>query len=145
MEDVLLAAEDLHERDLPCSKHLKPRDNSFSASFIARDQDISFGTGSAVNCEPQSPTFTCRSSFSAFHVEPSTPTLISSGFSFRSSDDFTAIKFASPIPSMPSFTFFSPSSMAEHGNQSGDFSSKRESTDKTHAGKLCFSSHYCLL
>lgn len=134
MEEVSPTTEDSHEHNISCSEHLNNRDSSISASFIARDRDISFGTGSAVNCEPQSPTFTCRSSFSAFFVEPSTPTLISSGFSFRSSGDFTAIEFVSPIPSMPSFTFFSPSSTTEHGNQHGGISSSRESTDKIHTG-----------
>ncbi|KAL2920598.1 Calcium-dependent protein kinase 17, partial [Bienertia sinuspersici] len=132
MEEVLLATKDSHEHDVSCSEHLKPRDNSFSASFITRDQDISFGNGSSVNFEPQSPTFTCRSSFSTFHVEPSTPTVMSSGFSFRSSGDFTAIKLVSPIPSMPSFTFFSPSSVAENEDQIGGFSSNRKSIDDTH-------------
>ncbi|XP_021765199.1 calcium-dependent protein kinase 26-like [Chenopodium quinoa] len=132
MEEVSSATEDSHEHDGFSSRQLKTRDSS----FIARDHDISFGTGSAVNCEPQSPTFTCRSSFSAFFVEPSTPTLISSGFSFRSSGDFSAIEFVSPIPSMPSFTFFSPSSVAEHVSQHGRFSTDGESTDEIHAGDV---------
>ncbi|XP_010693518.2 calcium-dependent protein kinase 10 isoform X2 [Beta vulgaris subsp. vulgaris] len=134
MEEVTVATEESHEHDLACSEHIKTRDSSFSASCISRDHDISFGTGSAVNCEPQSPTFTCRSSFSAFMAEPSTPTLISAGFSFRSSGDFTALEFVSPIPSLPSFTFFSPRSVDEHGNQNKVFSSNRENTDEIHTG-----------
>ena len=135
MEEHDTAPEDTHECGVSCSEHLTTRDNSISVSFIARDQDISFGTGSAVNCEPESPTFSCGSSFSTFMVEPSTPTLVSSGFTFRSSGDFKALEFVSPIPSMPSFTFFSAHSINEHENQNGGRSSYRESTDKVHAGK----------
>ncbi|CAO2821096.1 unnamed protein product [Amaranthus hypochondriacus] len=133
MEEHDAAPEYTHEYGVSCSEHLITRENSISVSFIARDQDISFGTGSAVNCEPQSPTFSCRSSFSTFMVEPSTPTLVSSGFTFRSSGDFKALEFVSPIPSMPSFTFFSANSINEHENQIAVRSSYRESTEKIHA------------
>ncbi|XP_061351558.1 calcium-dependent protein kinase 26-like isoform X3 [Gastrolobium bilobum] len=85
--------------------------SSFSASFMSRNQDISFGTGSPT-CDAQSTTFTCRSSFSSFFVEPVTPCLISGGFSFRSTDDSTSLEFSSPVvPSMLSFSFLSPSSV----------------------------------
>lgn len=91
------STEESHEHNTPCSSHLEARGGSFSVSIITRDQDISFGTRSPALIEPQSPTFTCRSSFSAFLAEPSTPDFTRGGFSFHS-----------PIPSMPSFTFFSP-------------------------------------
>ncbi|KAK7380234.1 hypothetical protein VNO78_32739 [Psophocarpus tetragonolobus] len=86
--------------------------SSFSASFMSRNQDISFGTDSPT-CVAQSPTFTCRSSFSSFLVEPITPYLVSGGFSFQSADDSPGLEFSSPIPSMLSFSFLSPSSVVE--------------------------------
>lgn len=95
--------EDSHEHKVSCFGHLEAQGCPLSVSFITRDQDISFGNRSApLICEPQSPTFTCRSSFSAFLVEPSTPDLTTAGFCFHS-----------PVPSMPSFTFFSPTPVAE--------------------------------
>jgi len=127
---------DSHETEVSCFGHLEAQGESLSVSFITRDQDISFGNrSSALISEPQSPTFTCRSSFSAFLVEPSTPDLATGGFSFRS-----------PIPSMPSFTFFSPAPLAEQqeddhiagllGNRESP-----EASDTILCGKLalCFS------
>lgn len=132
MGETSSTSVDLHESEVSGSGHLEARVDPFSVSFMARDQDISFGTESIVICEPQSPTFTCKSSFSTFFVEPSTPTLVSGGFSFRSSGGSTTLEFASAIPSMPSFTFFSPSLVAEPGNHTADFSGNAESTNTTH-------------
>lgn len=82
---------------------------SFSTQIIPRNQDISFGTGSPVFSDDESPAFTCRTSFSSFLQEPSTST----GFSFCSPGDSGASEFTSPLPSMPSFSFFSPGSVAQ--------------------------------
>ncbi|KAF2311846.1 hypothetical protein GH714_026992 [Hevea brasiliensis] len=49
---------------------------SFS-TLMARNQDVSFGTGSPITCDTESPTLGCRSSFSSFLVEPSTPSSVS--------------------------------------------------------------------
>ncbi|KAF3965070.1 hypothetical protein ACB098_12G067800 [Castanea mollissima] len=95
---------------------------SFSNSFMSRNEDISFGAGSPVTCDVESPTFTCRSSFSTFMAEPSTPLTASGGFSFRSIGDSNALEFSSPIPSMPSFAFFSPGSAIEQGSCALEFS-----------------------
>ncbi|KZV58472.1 Phosphoenolpyruvate carboxylase-related kinase 1 isoform 1 [Dorcoceras hygrometricum] len=43
-----------------------------SLYVMTRSQDISFGVGSP-SCEIMSPTFTCKSSFSSFMVDPPTP------------------------------------------------------------------------
>lgn len=86
--------------------------SSFSASLMSRSQDISFGASSPT-CDAQSPTFTCRSSFSSFLVEPVTPCLVSGGFSFKSAGDSPDLEFCSPVPSMLSFSFLSPSSVVE--------------------------------
>ncbi|KAE9621005.1 hypothetical protein Lalb_Chr01g0008991 [Lupinus albus] len=65
--------------------------SSFSASFMSRNQDISFGAGSPAL----------------------TPCLVSGGFSFQSASDSTGLEFSSPVPSMLSFSFLSPSPVVE--------------------------------
>ncbi|KAF5743566.1 hypothetical protein HS088_TW08G00150 [Tripterygium wilfordii] len=94
---------------------------SFSA-FMSRNQDISFDTGSPIPCDVQSPTFTCRSSFSSLPRELSTPCFASGGFSFRDGNDAKALKFSSPVSSMPSFSFLSPYAVVEQGSCALDFS-----------------------
>lgn len=74
----------------------------FSTSFMTRNQDISFGAGSPIVDDAQSPVLTCRSSFSSFLVEPSTPCFGSGVFSFHSSGGSNTLEFATPISSMPS-------------------------------------------
>jgi hypothetical protein len=76
---------------------------SFSSQQAAPSRDVSFSTPSPDPCQTRpdnsfSPSFTCRSSFSAF-LE-STPLARNIGFSFGSDAEFP-----SPIPSMPSFSF----------------------------------------
>lgn len=75
------------------------------------DREVSFGSGSPVPCPPQiiqDPLAVAfRSSFSAFLVDttPCSPTM---GFSFQSSFGSNNPEFSYPIPSLPSFAFFSP-------------------------------------
>ncbi|XP_078161008.1 phosphoenolpyruvate carboxylase-related kinase 1 isoform X2 [Carex rostrata] len=76
---------------------------SFSSQQVTPCRDVSFSTPTPDPCQTRpdnccSPTFTCRSSFSAFLAE-TTPTK-NIGFSFSSDAEFS-----SPIPSMPSFSF----------------------------------------
>lgn len=80
---------------------------------MKRNEDISFGTAS--------PMLTCKSSFSSFLVEPSTPLFESGGFSFHSSGGNT-LEFSTPALSLSSFTFFSPGPISEQGNHETDFS-----------------------
>ncbi|OMO85986.1 hypothetical protein CCACVL1_09881 [Corchorus capsularis] len=104
-----------------------------SGSFsLSRDQDISFGAGSPIICDVQTPTATCRTSFSSFLVEPSTPCLASGGFSFCSANSDT-LEFSSPIPSMPSFAFFGASSLVEKENCRQDFTTDITGTETIHA------------
>ncbi|XP_062000145.1 calcium-dependent protein kinase 26-like [Rosa rugosa] len=111
--------------------------SSFTTSFMSRSQDISFGTASPSICEAQSPTFTSRSSFSPLLVEPSTPCLASGGLSFRSTDVSNCLEFSSPISSMPSFAFFSPSSVVEERSCSVEFSASIDAVhQETSSGKL---------
>lgn len=96
---------------------------SLSSSFMARSQDISFGAGSPIIHDSESPALTCKSSFSSFLEEPSTPLINSCGFSFCSSGGSDNLEFSTPIVSMPSFTFFSPGPpVAGQGGLALDFS-----------------------
>ncbi|KAM6555960.1 hypothetical protein CsatB_002979 [Cannabis sativa] len=110
---------------------------SFSSPFMSRNQDPSFGNGSLINSDDtQSPAFTCRSSFSSFLVEPSTPCLASGGFSFRSCGESIGIgtDVASPISSMPSFAFFSPGSVVEKTNCIEEVSANTSVVEAIHEG-----------
>jgi hypothetical protein len=77
-----------------------------STPLASRSRDVSFNTGGSITGqslseEVCSPTFACRSSFSAF-VADSAPPSTPSGFSF----DGTAEPSSTTFPSMPSFSFF---------------------------------------
>lgn len=89
-----------------------------SPSLMARSQDISFGMGSNINCEVQSPMFTCKSSFSS----PMTPSLGDLGFSFHSSASggSNTLDFSTPLIALPSFAFFGSSSVAEQESDAFD-------------------------
>ncbi|KAL5567793.1 hypothetical protein UlMin_024368 [Ulmus minor] len=86
--------------------------SSFSSPFISRKQDISFGNASPITSD-MSPSFTCRSSFTSFTAEQSTPPLASVGFLFCPGGDSFSLEIASPVQSMPSFAFFSPGPLVE--------------------------------
>ena len=115
MESNHTNPEQLSEHRIRSCEEWDVGGSSFSASFMSRNQDISFGAGSPT-CDAQSPTFTCRSSFSSYLVEPVTPCLASAGFSFQSTRDSSGLEFSSPVPSMLSFSFLSPSSVVEQTN-----------------------------
>lgn len=113
---------------------------SFSTQIIASNQDISFGTGSPVFSDDESPAFICRTSFSSFLQEPST----SAGFSFCSPGDSDASEFASPLPSMPSFSFFSPGSVAQVST-TVDGSINISRVDAVPGGKMWFQAYKSLM
>lgn len=113
MESNQTNPEQLSENQIQSCEEWDVGCSSFSASFMSRNQDISFGAGTPT-CDAQSPTFTCRSSFSSFLEEPVTPCLLSGGFSFKSVGDSSGLEFSTPIPSMLSFSFLSPSPVVEH-------------------------------
>lgn len=119
--------------------------NSFSTQLMSRNQDISFGTGSPITCDIQSPAFTCRSSFSSFLVEPTTPSLASCGFSFRCSGDSKGLESSYPLPSMSSFEFFSPSSGVEQGRCTLEVSANLSRVESIHGGTFNLSSSGCYL
>ncbi|CAL5404949.1 unnamed protein product [Camellia sinensis] len=107
---------------------------SLSTSFMTRNQDISFGTGSPAICDAQSPEVTYRSSFSSLLMDPSTPCFTSGGFSFRSSGGSNTLEFSTPVAAMPSFAFFRPGSEAEQGNYASDFSANITRVDSIRQG-----------
>ncbi|XP_029126464.1 calcium-dependent protein kinase 4 [Cajanus cajan] len=115
--------------------------NSFSTSFMSRNKDISFGAESPI-CGAQSPTLTCKSSFSSFFEEPVTPFTVSGGFSFQSSGDSIDLEFSSTvpsIPSMPSFAFLSPSSVFEQRGCISEFPTNTSNVNAIVGGSaLCF-------
>ncbi|MED6219949.1 hypothetical protein PIB30_040494 [Stylosanthes scabra] len=113
MESNQTNTEQLSEHKTGSCEEWDVGGGSFSASFMSRSQDISFGASSPT-CDAQSPTFTCRSSFSSFLVEPVTPCLVSGGFSFQSTKDSNdGLEFSSPVQSMLSFSFISPGSVEQ--------------------------------
>lgn len=118
---------------------------SFSSSFMSRNQDISFGTGSPT-CDAQSPTFTCRSSFSSFLAEPVTPCLVSGGggFSFQSAGDSAGLEFSTPVPSMLSFSFLSPSSAVEQKSCKLECSANMSDVNAIAGGMFRISFHFKL-
>lgn len=108
---------------------------SFSA-LMTRSQDVSFGTVSPVVCDIESPTFRCRSSFSSFLVEPSSPCSVSDQFSFCSGGNSNVLEFSSPVYSMPSFAFFSHGPVTEEGCSALDLANNISSSNASHGGKL---------
>jgi hypothetical protein len=123
MESDPTNLEQLSEHKIESSGEWHVGGGSFSASFMSRNEDISFGAGSPT-CDAQSPTFTCKSSFSSIFVEPVTPISVSGGFSFRSSGGGSiGLEFSTPVSSMPSFAFLGPSSVVEQNSLIFEFSS----------------------
>uniref|UniRef100_A0A0E0DW36 non-specific serine/threonine protein kinase n=1 Tax=Oryza meridionalis TaxID=40149 RepID=A0A0E0DW36_9ORYZ len=87
-----------------------PGSCSFSTPLASCSRDVSFNTGGPVACQSMSeeacsPTFACRSSFSAFVAE-NAPSCALSGFSFGGVCEPCNAVFPSPVASMPSFSFF---------------------------------------
>ncbi|XAR70347.1 Non-specific serine/threonine protein kinase [Bertholletia excelsa] len=115
MKDCPKETEESNKHSHPICERLEVGGFSLSIPFIARSHDYSFTDGSSATFNGEggtSPTFTCRSSFSSFLVGDATPCSVSGGFSFSS------LEVPSPIPSMPSFAFFSPSSAVKEENDS---------------------------
>ncbi|KAH1089701.1 hypothetical protein J1N35_016958 [Gossypium stocksii] len=120
VENCRQVGKEADQQNNPACRELEVGESSFSTLFIKRNQDYSFSDGSleSFNGQPGTPAFTCKSSLSSFLVENGGPCFESEGFSFTSCCESTAAEFSSPIPSMPSFTFFSPISAIEPLNVS---------------------------
>uniref|UniRef100_A0A7C8ZLR8 Uncharacterized protein n=1 Tax=Opuntia streptacantha TaxID=393608 RepID=A0A7C8ZLR8_OPUST len=128
----LSCAEDLSQWELSFIGHFKAHEDSSSVSFMAGDWAISFGLGPHVICEPQARPFTCKSSFTAFLVEPSTPMLMPGGFSFCGNGRSSSPELASVISSMPSFTFCRPSPGPQEVRHRASFLDSMASTSATY-------------
>ncbi|KAJ8552707.1 hypothetical protein K7X08_020100 [Anisodus acutangulus] len=108
-------------------------EGSCCPSLMVRNQDISFSTGSAVLIDAQSPKFTCRSSFSTLLTEQSTTTSYESAvFSFSSTGGSNGHDFASPVLTLPSFTFFGSSLVVDQGSYEVDLSVRAPDVDLLH-------------
>ncbi|KAL3650470.1 hypothetical protein CASFOL_006873 [Castilleja foliolosa] len=78
-----------------------------SSSLMVRNQDISFGMGSAVISEVQSLSFSCKSSFSSFVGHPlATHSIEAVGFSFQSNASSNTLEASTRVVALPSFAFF---------------------------------------
>lgn len=109
---------------------------SSPTSSMTRNVDISFGTGSPIILDSQLTAVTCKSSFSSFLEEPSTPHFESGHFPFHSSCGLDTLKFSTPVYSLPSFAFFSPGTVAEQGNCKMSSSASICQVDSVHTEKL---------
>ncbi|KAJ9708492.1 hypothetical protein PVL29_000501 [Vitis rotundifolia] len=63
-----------------------------------------------------SPAFICRPALSTFLVDNNAPFPDSGGFSFSSCCESATQESPSPVPSLPGFTFFTPSPEVEKRN-----------------------------
>ncbi|KAL6861594.1 hypothetical protein ACP4OV_017294 [Aristida adscensionis] len=115
-----------------------PGSCSFSTPLASRSRDVSFNTGGPIACqglseeEVCSPTFACRSSFSAFvAADTAAPCCTTSGFSFGGPCEPTvSAVFPSPVMSMPSFSFFCAQEPGEP-SPSGDAAGEKASHEAT--------------
>ncbi|KAJ4956197.1 hypothetical protein NE237_012980 [Protea cynaroides] len=120
IKDCGHVAEEPYESDGLSRGQLDLGGTSFCTPFVTRNQDFSFSSVSPILGDAQlgnSPAFTCRSSFSSF-LDSTTPCSVSSGFSFQNCCESNGMEFSSPVQSMPSFDFFSPSPAVELRNKS---------------------------
>lgn len=124
-DGALVAQESNMQDNLNCGQ-LKICGGSFSTPFIAKDQAYSFTYELPVTAGDQqghSPTPT--SSFSSFQVNDNTACSASGGFSFSNNDESGVTELSSPISSMLSFTFSSPTTEVDKG----DFSFGTKATE----------------
>ncbi|PQQ14274.1 hypothetical protein Pyn_19584 [Prunus yedoensis var. nudiflora] len=135
LQSCACASKETYKQDNQVCRQLEVSGGSFSTPFIDRNQDFSFSDGSPTAGDVelwQSPAFTCKSSFSTFLVGNSSLCPASGGFSFSSCYEPSAAEFSSPVPSMPSFTFFSPSSSVAQGDISLRFTTNMSMLDASH-------------
>lgn len=135
MQDCEQLGQESCEQDNCHRGQLETGEGSFSNPFITRDQDYSFSYGSPVTSESQQrQSLIFMSSFSSFQVDNNAPFSACEGFSFSNCGESGATDFSSPIPSMLSFTFFSPSSTVEKADVSNGFEATMSKADELHEG-----------
>ncbi|XP_047950254.1 calcium-dependent protein kinase 26 isoform X1 [Salvia hispanica] len=132
-KDAPRDTDKLYRQDIFQCEQSEVGSSSFSNLTIARDQDLSFCNGSppVVNSEHEdSPTFSCQSSFYSSPMNQRTPSSKRDGVHSGSCCESHGPEFSSPIPSMPSFTFFTPMPAFEPSEESLCFKTKTLSIDK---------------
>lgn len=136
------AAEEPQLQEHPVLQYPEVGVGSFSNPYIARIQDYSFSYASLATGDTilkQSPVFTCKSSFSSIQPSEETPCSASGRISFSSNSNSSYLEFSSPIPSLPSFTFSSPCTTVEQGNDLLRFKSKTSTDNGVDSGANTFS------
>ncbi|KAH6817059.1 phosphoenolpyruvate carboxylase-related kinase 1 [Perilla frutescens var. frutescens] len=119
-------------QDILSCEHVDVGGYSFSNLNIAREQDLSFRDGSPLNVNNEhehSPAFSCQSSFTSSPVNLCTPSSVPGAVRSGSCCESHELEFSSPIPSMPSFTFFTPLPAFEPSEESLCFKTKILSID----------------
>lgn len=131
-KDTPQGTQESYRQDNLSCQQLEVGGYSFSNLNVARDQNFSFHDGSPliVNSEQEdSPVFSCRSSFSSTLVNQCTPSSVSGAVYSGRCCKSDETDFSSPIPSMPSFTFFTPIPTFEPSDESLCFKTKMLSID----------------
>ncbi|KAJ6821853.1 calcium-dependent protein kinase 19 [Iris pallida] len=107
---------------------------SFSMMHISTSDDVPFGFASPDSCisqpDPSSLTYTCRLSFSTVYNDAS-PFRPITGFSCESSCESSRMGLLSPVPTMPSFSFFGRPPSDVHENL------LVHRTDSSNANTIC--------
>ncbi|XP_043721564.1 calcium-dependent protein kinase 26-like [Telopea speciosissima] len=137
IKDFEHVAEESYERDCLGCRNLDLGGSSFSTQFVTRNRDLSFTSGSPLPGDAQpgnSPAFTCKSSFSSLLLDSARPCPVSGGFSFGSCCESNGMEFFSPVQSLPSFTFFSPSPVVEQRNNALRFTANVSEVDAVLGG-----------
>lgn len=139
MEQVTVSGEGQYDQDGFGCEGLENGGCSFSTGYVSREQDYSFSMG---QLEPLADN-DCRSSFSSFlpadNNNNNNNIQSASGFGGFSFDgkqpESTSVGFSSTgVPSMPSFSFFSPSQATTENNNIDE-------TDGKLRGNLLFHSY----
>lgn len=135
-KDLIVISEVSFRNEKRSFGGLNAGEGSISASFMTRNEDISFGTAGHVVFDSKSPGQTCRSLLlSSFNMEPPMLLLESGGFSFHSSSGgSTTLEISTAVVSLPSFAFFSPDPVSEQVNYEVDFSDDKCRADPVQRG-----------
>ena len=133
MEELSEPGQEQYGRDGVGCEGLESGGCSFSTEYVSREQDYSFSMGQL----EESIDNDCRSSFSSFlPADNNNVALPTSGFGGFS---FDGEQLESTLPSMPSFTFFSPSPSTTQNNNTHETDEKLRGTSSslTLSGLLC--------
>lgn len=130
MEQLSESGQEQYDQDGFGCEGLDNGGCSFSTQCISREQDYSFSVGQL----EQSTDNECKSSFSSFlPVDNTLPNSGFGGFSFdgKQPESTSACFSSTGIPSMPSFTFFSPIPATTQNNNISETDGKVRGTSFT--------------